>query len=59
MSLAAPVSKDGFHYIGDLYIEVGDYNRHRRATVSELSELLRPNLKKTKTPAQAEDRAGK
>ena len=48
MSFASPVSKDGFFYNGDLYVEVGDANRHKRATVSELQELLRPDTKKKK-----------
>ncbi|MCJ1462926.1 hypothetical protein MMC07_001530 [Pseudocyphellaria aurata] len=46
MSFAPPVSRDGFHYNGDLYVEVGNLNRHKRASVAEITDLLRPNLKK-------------
>ena len=50
MSLTAPVSKDQFHYAnGDLYVETGGSNRHRRATVAELKDLFHPN-KKSKVP---------
>lgn len=59
MSLATPVSKDGFHFNGDLYVEVGNYNRHKRATVAELNELLRPKLSKKKTADPVTDRVGK
>lgn len=53
MSFAPPVSRDGFHYNGDLYVEVGNLNRHKRASVAELTELLRPDLVKSKkTPGK-------
>ena len=49
MSFAAPVSKDGFHYNGDLWVEVGGgLHRHKRASTAELINLLRPD-KKSKT----------
>ncbi|MCJ1450160.1 hypothetical protein MMC28_000489 [Mycoblastus sanguinarius] len=48
MSFAAPVSKDGFWYNGDLYVEVGGLNRHKRAPVAEITAILRPDLKKSK-----------
>ncbi|KAI1322959.1 hypothetical protein F5Y16DRAFT_385028 [Xylariaceae sp. FL0255] len=39
MSLAPPVSRDGFAYAGrDLYAEASGQNRHRRATPAELRE---------------------
>ncbi|KAI8947418.1 hypothetical protein F4801DRAFT_512711 [Xylaria longipes] len=38
MSLAPAVSKDGFSFAGDLYVEASGHNRHRRAAVSELKE---------------------
>ena len=46
MAFAQPVSRDGFYYNDDLYVQVGNFNRHKRATVEEISALLRPNLKK-------------
>ncbi|MCJ1262686.1 hypothetical protein MMC22_002556 [Lobaria immixta] len=53
MSFAPPVSRDGFHYNGDLYVEVGNLNRHKRASVAEITELLRPDLVKSKkTPGK-------
>lgn len=52
MSFAPPVSRDGFHYNGDLYVEVGNLNRHKRASVAEITDLLRPNLKKGKVPGK-------
>lgn len=48
MSFASPVSRDGFHYNGDLHIEVGNLNRHKRASIPEITALLRPDLKKSK-----------
>ena len=48
MSFAPPVSRDGFHYNGDLYVEVGNLNRHKRASIPEITALLRPDLKKSK-----------
>lgn len=46
MSLVPPVSRDNFYYNGDLYVEVGNLNRHRRAAVSEITSFLRPDVKK-------------
>lgn len=46
MSFAPPVSSGGFHYNGDLYVEVGNLNRHKRASIAEITNLLRPTLKK-------------
>ncbi|MCJ1344515.1 hypothetical protein MMC31_002718 [Peltigera leucophlebia] len=48
MSFAPPISRDGFHYNGDLYVEVGNLNRHKRASIAEISALLRPDLTKSK-----------
>ncbi|MCJ1481438.1 hypothetical protein MMC06_001596 [Schaereria dolodes] len=46
MSFAAPVSKNGFHYNGDLWVEVGGgLHRHKRASIAELTNLLRPEKK--------------
>lgn len=49
MSFAPPVSRGSFHYNGDLYVEVGTLNRHKRATVEEITTILRPDLKKKST----------
>ncbi|KAI0472367.1 hypothetical protein F4859DRAFT_102373 [Xylaria cf. heliscus] len=38
MSLAPAVSKDGFSFAGDLYVEASGHNRHRRAAIPELKE---------------------
>ena len=48
MSFAPPVSRDGFYYNGDLYVEVGNFNRHKRASVTEIAAILRPDIRKTK-----------
>ena len=49
MSFAPPVSRGNLHYNGDLYVEVGTLNRHKRATVDEITTILRPDLKKKST----------
>lgn len=46
MTFAPPVSRGDFHYNGNLYVEVGTLNRHKRATVEEINAMLRPNFKK-------------
>lgn len=48
MTFAPPVSRGNFHYNGNLYVDVGTLNRHKRATVEEISAILRPDLKKSK-----------
>lgn len=48
MSFAQPISRNGFHYNGDLYVEVGNLNRHKRASIAEIKSLLRPDLKQSK-----------
>lgn len=48
MTFAPPVSRGNFHYNGNLYVEVGNFNRHERATVEEITAILRPDLKKPK-----------
>ncbi|KAL8880412.1 MAG: hypothetical protein Q9198_002173 [Flavoplaca austrocitrina] len=45
MAFAQPVVKDNFVYNGDLFVNVGNLNRHKRASVAELTEVLRPDLK--------------
>lgn len=57
MSFAPPISRNGFHYNGDLYVEVGNLNRHKRASIAEITALLRPDLTKSKgrrTPSKDE-----
>jgi hypothetical protein len=56
MSFAPPVSRDGFHYNGDLYVEVGNLNRHKRSSVPEITQILRPDLKKGKTTLAAQNK---
>ncbi|KAI0853771.1 hypothetical protein F5Y00DRAFT_59658 [Daldinia vernicosa] len=46
MSLASPVSKDGFSYAGDLFAEASGHNRHRRATVAELKDHFKSGSEK-------------
>ena len=49
MAFAAPVVRDQFLYTGgDLFVDVGNLNRHKRASVAEITALLRPDLKKSK-----------
>lgn len=40
MSLIPPVVRDHFLYDGDPYVDVGNYNRHERASVSQITDLL-------------------
>jgi len=60
MAFAPPVSKGDFHYNGDLYVEVGNLNRHKRATVGEITAILRPDVKKSKKASAdpAKDQVG-
>ncbi|KAI4272652.1 MAG: hypothetical protein LQ337_005158 [Flavoplaca oasis] len=58
MSFAQPVVKDNFVYNGDLFVDVGNLNRHKRASVAELTEVLRPDLKKPKNGAAVKDPVG-
>jgi len=48
MSFAYPIARDGFYYNGDLYVEAGNLNRHKRATIPEITAILRPDLKQSK-----------
>ena len=58
MSFASPVSRDGFHYNGDLYVEVGNLNRHKRASIAEITSILRPDLKKSASAQAPKDQVG-
>ena len=58
MFFAAPVVRGNFTYNGDLYVDVGNFNRHKRATVAEISELLRPNFRKRKSVPPIKDQVG-
>lgn len=60
MSFAPPISRGNFYYNGDLYVEVGTLNRHKRATVEEITAILRPDVKKSKkaSPDPAKDQVG-
>lgn len=42
--LVPPVVRDGFVYNGVLFVEASGLNRHPRAAISELTDLLRPAL---------------
>ena len=53
MSFATPISKDGFYYNGDLYAEVGDLNRHKRASIPEIRSVLHPVLDQAQATTQA------
>ncbi|KAK8255318.1 hypothetical protein HDK77DRAFT_29329 [Phyllosticta capitalensis] len=55
-NFAPPISRDGFVYHGQLFADVGNLNRHPRASIQDLTELLRPN-KPTKD-SQAKDQVG-
>ena len=48
MAFAIPVQRGDFSFNGDLYADAGDFNRHKRATVAELTDILRPDFKKSK-----------
>ncbi|KAF2085972.1 hypothetical protein K490DRAFT_67259 [Saccharata proteae CBS 121410] len=54
-NLAPPISRDGFIYHGALYVDAGNLNRHPRASLDELTALLRPE--KSSAPA-AKDQVG-
>lgn len=60
-AFALPVNRNNFLYSSILYADAGNDNHHPRASVTELTALLRPETpkgKKTKTPAvneQAKD----
>ncbi|KAL8912576.1 MAG: hypothetical protein Q9171_002440 [Xanthocarpia ochracea] len=58
MAFAQPVVKDKFVYNGDLFVDVGNLNRHKRASIAELTEVLRPDLKKPKNAAAVKDPVG-
>ena len=49
MAFAPPVSRGNFYYHDGLYVDVGNLNRHKRASVEEIRTILRPDLKKSKT----------
>lgn len=49
MSFAPPVVKDRFVFNGDLYIEVENLHRHKRASIADLTALLRPSQKPSKS----------
>ncbi|KAL9038571.1 MAG: hypothetical protein Q9180_003055 [Flavoplaca navasiana] len=58
MAFAQPVVKDNFVYNGDLFVDVGNLNRHKRASIAELTEVLRPDLRKPKNAAPVKDPVG-
>lgn len=59
MAFAQPAVKDSFLYNGDLFVDVGNCNRHKRASVAEITDVLRPDLKKpNKNAAAVKDPVG-
>ena len=46
MATSLPAIDGPFLYNGDLFADVGNMNRHKRAPVDEIKKLLRPDLKK-------------
>ncbi|KAF4539037.1 hypothetical protein BFW01_g8170 [Lasiodiplodia theobromae] len=50
-ALAPDIVRDGFAYQGQLLADVGNFNRHPRASEAELTALLRPD-KSSKTTSQ-------
>ncbi|KAL8833230.1 MAG: hypothetical protein Q9170_004394 [Blastenia crenularia] len=58
MAFAQPAVKDNFVYNGDLYVDVGNLNRHKRASIAEITQVLRPDLKKTKNSIPVKDPVG-
>ncbi|KAL8909932.1 MAG: hypothetical protein Q9171_004753 [Xanthocarpia ochracea] len=53
MSFAPPIARDGFYYNGDLYVEVGNLNRHKRASIPEITAILRPDLNRSNAGSAA------
>ena len=51
MAFAPPVSRGYFYYHDGLYVDVGNLNRHKRASVEEIRTILRPDLIKSKNAA--------
>lgn len=45
-NFAPPISRDGFIYHGQLFADVGNLNRHPRASEAEIVALLRPKSSK-------------
>ena len=60
MAFAPPVARGNFYYHDGLYVDVGNLNRHKRASVEEIRTILRPDLKKSKnaSPAPSKDQVG-
>lgn len=58
MAFATPAVRANFLYNGDFYVDVGNLNRHKRATLAEITEILRPDLKKSKNGVPLKDPVG-
>jgi hypothetical protein len=56
--LAPPVRRGDFFYSSMLYADVGDGNRHPRATVSQIATLLRPEPRAQQVATSAKDKVG-
>ncbi|KAK7542621.1 uncharacterized protein J3D65DRAFT_222753 [Phyllosticta citribraziliensis] len=55
-NFAPPICRDGFVYHGQLFADVGNLNRHPRASIQDLNDLLRPN--KPAKDGQSRDQVG-
>lgn len=49
-TFAPDIARDGFVYQGQLLADVGNFNRHPRASEAELTALLRPDKSSKSTP---------
>ncbi|KAL8650669.1 MAG: hypothetical protein Q9210_003698 [Variospora velana] len=58
MAFAPPAVRDNFSYNGELYVDVGNLNRHKRASVADITQVLRPDLNKSKNDAPVKDPVG-
>ena len=58
MAFAPPAVRANFLYNGDFYVDVGNLNRHKRASIADITEVLRPDLKKLKAGAPNKDPVG-
>ncbi|KAK8175679.1 hypothetical protein IWX90DRAFT_118580 [Phyllosticta citrichinensis] len=55
-NFAPPICRDGFVYHGQLFADVGNLNRHPRASIQDLNDLLRPS--KPAKDGQSKDQVG-
>ncbi|OCK83525.1 hypothetical protein K432DRAFT_178753 [Lepidopterella palustris CBS 459.81] len=58
VTLASPISRDGFIYHSILFADAGNLNHHPRASIAELTSLLRPELSSFKSNEPVKDQVG-